>query len=85
MNDTDFNRLMDNTKQFTDVNPHFITKLSCEQAILYYSRVISFMTWDGVAKEKDKLTRLVEHLKEYPPEFNFGDALLIYRLGGGDA
>lgn len=80
-----FEQLMENTKTFTDVNPHFITSLTCDQAIKYESKVISLMTWKGVEKEKDKLERLVEHLKEYPPEFPFGDALLIYRMGGGDA
>lgn len=85
MEQSKFDRLMENTKAFTDVNPHFITALTCDQAIQYESKVISFMTWDGVQKERDKLERLVEHLKEYPSDFPFGDALLIYRLGGGDA
>ena len=85
MEDSKFKTLMDNTKAFTDVNPHFITSLTVDQAIQYENRVISFMDWPGVEKEKDKLTRLVEHLKEYPSDFPFGDALLIYRMGGGDA
>lgn len=85
MEQSKFNQLMEHTKAFTDVNPHFITSLTCDQAIQYESRVISLMDWDGVQKEKDKLVRLVEHLKEYPSDFPFGDALLIYRMGGGDA
>ena len=85
MEQSKFDRLMENTKVFTDVNPHFITSLTCDQAIQYESRVISLMDWDGVEEAKDKLVRLVEHLKEYPSDFNFGDALLIFRMGGGDA
>lgn len=85
MEQSKFNQLMEHTKAFTDVNPHFITSLTCDQAIQYESRVISLMNWNGCEKEKDKLVRLVEALKEYPSDFPLGDALLIYRLGGGDA
>lgn len=80
-----FDQLMQHTNSFTDVNPHFITALTCSQAIQYEKKVVSFMNWDGVEKEKDKLIRLISHLELYPDDFSFGDALLIYRMGGGDA
>ena len=40
MEQSKFNQLMEHTRAFTDVNPHFITSLTCDQAIQYVSKLL---------------------------------------------